>query len=268
MSTITILFFQVIALFISVYAYKRESVSISGFISMILISSIFIWNNGLLYLIVLFSMFLSSSLISKYKKEFKTKLTEKVLKKHGPRDMVQAFSNLGVAFICFLIYVFTKNEVYIIALYCSVATSNADSWASEIGVLSTSKPVLITNFKKCKPGISGGITLLGTFSGVLGSIFIALIAVIIHDISDLNINKTQLFLLISLSGIFGFILDSILGATIQIVYINEQNEETENLAFGKIKSRGIQLVNNDMINFISSVFVAILIVVSYNFIGS
>jgi uncharacterized membrane protein len=45
--------------------------------------------------------------------------------------------------------------------------------------------VLLTNFKTCKPGISGGVTLLGTLTGIAGSVFIALLSVALKPMLNL-----------------------------------------------------------------------------------
>ncbi len=255
---------QLLAIVISVVALKKKTVSWSGFLCMVIISSFFIWNNGLAALVVLFSMFISSSMLTLYKHSVKVQYTEKVLRKNGPRDYVQAICNLGVAFSCFLFYIYSNDKGFLLALLCSVAASNADSWASEIGVLSKRKPVLITNFKICQPGISGGITLLGSLAGISGSIFIAIISVFLKSSIPLEIDSIDLFLWITISGISGLFLDSLLGATIQVIYRDANGIETENTIYGITKSRGLEWINNDFVNFITSFYTAVLVYIIYH----
>ena len=146
-------------------------------------------------------------------------------------------------------YTFSGEKAFLLAMLGSIAASNADSWASEIGVLSNSKPVLITNFKECKPGISGGITLSGTIAGIAGSIFIALISIFLQTNISLDESQIYLFILITLSGLAGLFIDSLLGATLQVIYKDDQGEETENITLSKSKSRGLKWINNDFVNF-------------------
>ncbi len=257
------LFAQLFALAASLFSLQKKSVSLSGFLSMLLIATFFIWKDGISPLVILFSMFASASLLTRYKQKYKSELTETVLKKHGPRDFVQAFCNLGVATLCFAVYVVTHEMVYLLALLCSVAASNADSWASELGVLSKQKPRMITTFKPCATGISGGVTWMGTAAGMAGSVFIATLTVLLKDTLTISLSNLHLFLLVSLTGIIGMLLDSVLGATVQIIYLNQEACETENDRSGIKKSRGLKWVNNDVVNFLNSLLIALAVVLFY-----
>ena len=252
---------QFFAICISIYALKKRSVSRSGFTAMLLIATFFIWNNGIAMLTILFSMFLSSSLLTKYKNQVKSTITQGVIKKHGPRDAIQAVANLGVAGLCFVIYTFTNDASFILGAICSVATSNADSWASEIGVLSKKAPVMITTFKPCKAGISGGVTKLGTLGGIGGSVFIALVTSLLYNHLPLQISRQNIFFIVSISGIAGLLLDSVLGATIQVIYQNQDGDETESATSSTKVIRGIKGINNDMVNFLSSGLIAMGIII-------
>lgn len=234
---------QAFSLFVGLFSYRRQSISKSGLGALLLVSGLFIWLDQLPALVIVFSMFASSSLLSKYKKAQKEK-AEKVVAKSGPRDWVQAVCNLGVATAMMLAYEFTGEQAFLVGLVGSVASANADSWASEIGGLSKSKPVLITNFKPVQAGISGGITLLGTFGGILGSLFIAGISVLFFGY--------QIALIGFLAGIAGLFFDSYLGAWFQALYVDEAGNVTENKT-GKL-TKGFTWMDNDVVNFMATLF--------------
>lgn len=62
--------------------------------------------------------------------------------------------------------------------YAAVA---ADTFSSELGILSSSPPRLITSptLRKVPPGTNGGVTLIGTLAGFLGAFVIASTSVIL-----------------------------------------------------------------------------------------
>ena len=61
------------------------------------------------------------------------------------------------------------------------AAVSADTFSSELGILSKSKPRLLTswNFRQVPPGTNGGVTLAGTLAGFAGAFVIALTSVIL-----------------------------------------------------------------------------------------
>lgn len=62
--------------------------------------------------------------------------------------------------------------------YAAVA---ADTFSSELGILSKSKPRLLTswNFRQVPPGTNGGVSLVGTLAGFAGAFVVALTSVIL-----------------------------------------------------------------------------------------
>lgn len=51
-------------------------------------------------------------------------------------------------------------------------------WASEIGILNNSWPILITTFERVPPGTNGGISPLGLLASLVGGVAIGLSAAI------------------------------------------------------------------------------------------
>lgn len=167
---------QAFSILVGVVSFRKKSVSVSGLIALLTISGLFIWMNHLALLLVLFSMFASSSILTRYKSNLKKEFEDAVAKT-GPRDYIQALANLGVATLILFLYVWNEQEYLIAAFAGSVAAGNADSWASEIGGISRQRPVMITNFRPVPKGISGGVTLAGTLGGIAGSFFISIITI-------------------------------------------------------------------------------------------
>lgn len=115
----------------------------------------------------------------------------------------------------------------IIANYAAVA---ADTFSSELGILSKSQPRLITSLtlRKVPPGTNGGVTLLGLGAGLLGSMIIVTTAVLFLPMCDetttgqpgggvpwlMSERRTFMGAMV-IWGALGSVLDSILGALFQ-----------------------------------------------------
>src|SRR5205085_9892042 len=94
----------------------------------------------------------------------------------------------------------------------ALATATADTWATELGVLSPQQPRLITTGKHVAPGTSGGITLLGTTAAALGAFALGLVFWLLQRCQR---SLIALPLTALVSGLAGSIVDSLLGATVQ-----------------------------------------------------
>jgi len=247
-------FATTVSVLIGWYSFKKGSVSWSGLAALVTISTGIIWLDEIALLFTLFYMFASSSALSSFRKKQKLE-TEKVLSKAGPRDYVQALANLGVATICIVAYKFLAHPVWMIAAIGSVAASNADSWASEIGSLSKKNPVSIINFQALPRGVSGGISLLGTIAGFAGSVFIVTASMLtIQLLEPVKLNIWPFVVSASIAGFLSMLFDSWMGALFQALYKDSRNSGLTENSDGNRLVKGYGWINNDMVNFFSTLF--------------
>jgi len=159
------------------------------------------WQMALLMLI----FFISASLLSKDIHANDERLTIKFRRTSG-----QVWAN-GFWFALWLIIWFITQEImFIAAAAASIATANADTWATEVGNKSKGTTYLITTFEKVKTNTSGGISVQGSLAAITGSLLIAFVFWITAE------NATILwFLIITLAGVAGCFFDSYLGARIE-----------------------------------------------------
>jgi uncharacterized protein (TIGR00297 family) len=220
--------------------------------------------------IVLIAFYVSSSKLTRFRQNIKLKLDENC-KIGGQRSARQVFACSLVGSILALFYwiqfpeQIEKDEInfikapeksFLIACFIGhYACCTADTWASELGVLSTSDPFLLTTFQRVPPGTNGAISILGTIASIAGGFFIG----IVYYLSSLLLFHTQQVQVIWLGGLMGFFgsfLDSFLGATVQSTWYNPKTKkickEQETIHHQQmVHLCGQNLLTNEQVNAIS-----------------
>jgi uncharacterized protein (TIGR00297 family) len=239
-----------LAIIVAFGAYRARSLSRSGAWAALVVGTIIFGLGGWRWAALLLAFFISSSVLTRLFARRKASLNEK-FDKGGQRDVGQVLANGGVASIfAGLSYFFPHATWTWLAFAASLAAVNADTWATELGVLNPSMPRLITTWKPVERGTSGGISLLGSAAALGGGFFIALLAALVRP--------TGSFLLVLgtavLGGLTGSFFDSFLGATVQAIYFCPRCEkETEKHPVHSCGTEtrqvhGWKWLNNDMVN--------------------
>jgi uncharacterized protein (TIGR00297 family) len=236
-----------LSLLIACIAYYFKFLTKSGALAALAVGAIVFGLGGLAHSAVLLTFFFSSSILSVILKKQKQQVNEKYAK-GSRRDAGQVLANGGVATSCVIVGTFFPDQPIFWWIYCAAfAAANADTWATEIGVISKSPPRLLTSFQQVEMGTSGGITLLGSASALAGATLIAGIATIFRP-------EMFVLFLIAFAGLFGSLVDSLLGATVQgIYYCGACQKETEkhpkHTCGGQTTIiRGMNWLNNDWVN--------------------
>jgi uncharacterized protein (TIGR00297 family) len=249
----------ILAIVITYAAYRARSLNTSGAYAATLIGTVIFGIGGWQWAILLLTFFITSSALSRAFKGRKQNLNEKFSKGHE-RDAGQVFGNGGLAALFAGLHAFYPGSIIPwVGFAASLAAVNADTWATELGVLNPSPPRLITNLRKrVEKGTSGGLSRWGTGASLLGSSVIALLAVLLSPAE--NVLTTGHFLLITASGLAGSLFDSLLGATVQAMYYCPTDmKETEKYPLHTcgtqtVHIRGWKWLNNDWVNFSCSAF--------------
>ncbi len=243
-----------LAIFIAYLAYRAHSLNKSGAIAATVTGTIIFGIGGLPWAILLLTFFITSSALSRAFKKRKQGLDEKFSKGHE-RDAGQVFGNGGIATAFAALHFFFPNELWPwLGFAAALAAVNADTWATELGVLNPNPPRMITNLRKIvEKGTSGGISLTGTLASLIGSALIAFLA-------SLLTNNWSIFPLITISGLAGSLFDSLLGGTVQAMYYcPTDKKETEKhplhtCGTQTVHIRGWIWLDNDWVNFSCGAF--------------
>jgi uncharacterized protein (TIGR00297 family) len=254
----------ILAIIISYFAYRAHSLNGSGALAATVVGTIVFGLGGWQWAILLLAFFITSSGLSRAFKQRKQGLNEKFSKGHE-RDAGQVFGNGGLATAFVFIHALhPESNIGWVGFAASLAAVNADTWATELGVLNPTPPRLITDLRKrVEKGTSGGVSLFGTFASLMGAALIAVIAALFTD-------NWSLIPFITLSGLAGSLFDSLLGATVQAMYFcPTDKKETEKhplhtCGTETVHIRGWKWLDNDWVNFACGAFgVAVAFLMSY-----
>lgn len=244
---------------ISLAAYAIRSLSLSGAIASTLLGAAVFGLGGFSWAVLLVGFFVSSSLLSRLFKQRKAGMNEKYAK-GSRRDAGQVLANGGVAGLLAIAQaVFPSAGFLWVMAAGTLAAVNADTWSTELGILSRVNPRLITNGQVVEKGTSGAVSLTGTIAAAGGAAFIGLLAVLVWPAyaggASLAAAPIRLVVII-LAGLTGAFVDSLLGATVQAIYYcpscAKETERHPLHACGTETSqiRGWTWLNNDGVNWV------------------
>ncbi len=149
--------------------------------------------------------------------------------KHG-RDAAQVAANVGVGALAGAAINSHGELLAHTALLAALAEATADTLASELGQLARTRPRMLLTGRPAEPGTDGAVSLPGTLAGVAGAGLLALAA---HPVLAL---PWPYAVFGAGCGIAGLFFDSILGQLLE----------------------RRALLNNDAVNFLSTLFSALL----------
>jgi len=247
-----------LAVVIALIAYFARSLSRSGAIAAAALGTAVFGLGGLPWATLLLGFFLSSSFLSRLFKKRKGQISDKY-SKVGQRDAAQVLANGGAFGLLVILQAALPREGWPwVAAAASLAAANADTWATELGVLSPTLPRLVTTWKKVEPGTSGAVSFVGTLAAAGGALLIAILASAVWPAyagNELQLRAILLrLLLISLVGLVSSLLDSALGASLQAIYhCPTCAKETERhplhlCGTPTTRVRGLPWLSNDWVN--------------------
>ncbi|KAK6440752.1 hypothetical protein LTR95_003027 [Oleoguttula sp. CCFEE 5521] len=223
------------------FALAKNKLTPAGILTAIAVAIIHMASPYPVFFWLLVPFFLLGVLVTKIGHDAKARLTQSSTGSsggEGARSAVQVFCNAGGACVLIVLHAWLASSspfmsqrggvmpgihapqlqrvlpIGVMAHYAAVA---ADTFGSELGILATSTPVLITApWKKVPKGTNGGVTIEGLAYGFLASSLITIIAQIgIGNASPFGSLDIPTGILIIVSGVVGSLLDSVLGATVQ-----------------------------------------------------
>jgi uncharacterized protein (TIGR00297 family) len=233
---------SVLSLAVSFVSYRLSYLTFSGFVSAALIGAAVFGLGGIVAAVPLLVFFLTSTLISILPQK-----REPPESSEGySRDGWQVLSNGGVGGLFIVAnHVVPHGEGFFIGYVASLAAANADTWGTEIGTRLSSKPLLLVTLRSVDAGTSGAVSWVGIIGSVVGSVVVGL------SVWTWYPSLAALWV-ISLAGVLGTVIDTVLGGTIQArftcVSCRRKVEVDSHCGTPAFHSRGIAWVDNNWVN--------------------
>ena len=236
---------------IAIGSYFARFLNLKGSFATFLLASVIFGAGGWQWTLPILVFFVSSSLLSKTGKLRKRQF-DSVFEKSDVRDHGQVLANGGIGGLLAVAQMTFPTADFYQAYVGSVAAVTADTWGTEIGLLSKGKTYSIVSFAAVRRGSNGGISLLGMAGAVLGAAAIVFsTASWIQGFGDLPVALTYGVKVVA-AGVLGSLVDSFLGATIQAEYkcvvCGTKTERSVHCESPAKLVRGWKWINNDVVN--------------------
>jgi uncharacterized protein (TIGR00297 family) len=245
-------------------AYRRRSLSRSGVLGALLTGTLTLGFGGWAWGLALIAFFVSSSLLTRWHRKRKAAL-EETFSKGGQRDLGQTLANGGLGAALAVLSVLGPHPDWAAAFVGALAAATADTWATEVGVLSPRPPRLITTGRPVAAGTSGGVSRWGTLAAAGGATFLGGVFYL-FALAEWGIgwrggarDTPPGWIVIPLAlagGLAGSLVDSLLGATLQGIYrcprCGRETERRWHCGGATAPIRGWPWLTNDGVNFLAT----------------
>ncbi|KAL2818185.1 integral membrane protein DUF92-domain-containing protein [Aspergillus cavernicola] len=237
-------------------AWSRKSLTPLGLVIAALTATAHALSPYSLPLFLLLVFYVGGTKATRVKHDIKAQLTLSATGSHGgegARTHVQVLANSVVATVLILIHAWVLRynkatddptaecfsnghdaaDILMVGVIANYAAVSADTFSSELGILSKSNPRLITSptLRVVPPGTNGGVTATGLLAGALGAFTIGLTTAILLPfcMADGNTflstfpDRAAWILAMTVWGTLGSILDSVLGGLLQASVVDKRS---------------------------------------------
>ena len=211
-----------LSLLITVFSVRRRLLTPDGAGAAVVIGTLVIGCGNWWFGTLLGIFFVTSSVLTHWQRPRKARVEPRTA-----RNALQVLANGSVAAATAVVWGASHSGIAAAAYAAALASATADTWATEVGLLSRRPPRLITTWRIVKPGASGGVTVLGSAAALAGAGLIA---------ASARVLDVTVWIAWS-AGLAGVVIDSLLGATVQD------------------RRRGI---TNDTVNFLATLAAAVI----------
>ena len=191
---------------------------------------------GWTWLMPVLLFFLSSAAFTKLQHAIKD-----VGNKPKARNAWQVIANIIWAISSSALFLFTRNEIFILFFIAFVAAVTADTWASEIGPLLNKRCFSLSKMRTVPAGTNGGISFFGSLTALAGATVISSLSYYVFFGSWC----WDIIAILSVSAFIACFADSLLGTFVE--------DKMLQMNYFKKRKTLESITPNDLVNMIGSV---------------
>lgn len=244
-----------------VLSFRARALTRGGAATATLVGALTFGIGGLAPSVMLLTFFISSSALSRVGSRRKATLAHQI-DKTGPRDHAQVLANGALPGLLAIAAGWSGEPVWGFGIAGALAASNADTWATELGMLAGVRPRLLTTLEQVPSGTSGAVSLGGSLAAVAGAGLVGASAWVVGL-------DPAVLLVATAAGTVASFVDSLLGATLQAQYHcpncakPTERHPIHSCGSATIQVGGWRWLGNDQVNLIASATGALLAAVAW-----
>ena len=198
---------------LALFAYKKNLMTVWATVTSFVQAEIIGFCTNIWWVLAFFMFPVMAFIATKWKLKEKMELGLQEGKK-GERSVLNLLGVGTIPIVIAIVFFLRPSDLLTVAFLSSIAVSTSDTIASETGIWAK-KTYMITTFKQVEPGPNGAVSLYGFGTAFIGTLAFALLGwFFIFNIEPISVPDIR-FLIVVAAGMFGNVMDSVLGATLE-----------------------------------------------------
>ena len=198
---------------LALFAYKKNLMTVWATVTSFVQAEIIGFCTNIWWVLAFFMFPVMAFIATKWKLKEKMELGLQEGKK-GERSVLNLLGVGTIPVVIAIVFFLKPSDLLTVAFLSSIAVSTSDTIASETGIWAK-KTYMITTFKQVEPGPNGAVSLYGFGTAFIGTLAFALLGwFFIFNTEPISIPDIR-FLIVVAAGMFGNVMDSVLGATLE-----------------------------------------------------